>query len=262
MLPQTPSTAGQDRFETFRALHTPGAPLLLFNAWDTGSAVTIAGLGARAIATSSWAVAAAHGYADGEALPFSLLLESARRMAAAVSVPVTVDIECGYADDHETLALNVGRLVDAGIAGINIEDRAPAGGLVSIDTQRRRIEIVREAAWKASAPIFINARTDLFLDEGQSSPLEARVNEAIEREAAYREAGASGLFVPGLADMASVARICAASRLPVNVMVMDLGADKRAWIEAGVARISTGPAPYLAAFNFLAETGARWLEAK
>jgi 2-methylisocitrate lyase-like PEP mutase family enzyme len=243
------------RARRFAALHVKGDPLVLFNAWDAGSARAIAHAGAQAIATSSWAVAAAHGYEDGEAIPFTLAEAILARIARTVELPVTVDVEGAYSDDPAACAANVARLLDAGIAGINFEDRVVAGqGLHAIDAQCARIAAIRRMAEARGVPLFINARSDVFF--GQGTPGADPMVEARERAAAYAAAGASGIFLPGLADRDAIATLCAAIALPLNVMVVPKLPDARALAAAGVARISHGPAAYFRAMAAV-EAGAR-----
>ena len=131
----------------FAALHVKGTPVVLYNAWDAGSAKAIVDAGAEAIATSSWSVAAAQGYDDGEDLPLALAEQIVGRIAATVDVPVTVDFEGGYSDDDRKLASNISKLLDLGIIGINFEDRVVKGkGLYGVDRQAKRIAAIRHAA--------------------------------------------------------------------------------------------------------------------
>src|SRR6266705_5426495 len=128
----------------FSELHVKGAPLLLFNAWDAGSAKSILAAGAQAIATSSWSVAEAQGYRDGEAIPIELAEQIIARIAATIDVPVSVDFECGYSEDDGELAANISRLLELGVIGINFEDRIVKGsGLYSVDRQAGRISAIR-----------------------------------------------------------------------------------------------------------------------
>jgi 2-methylisocitrate lyase-like PEP mutase family enzyme len=240
----------------FAALHVKGTPLALYNVWDAGSATAVERAGAPAIATSSWSVAEAQGYRDGEDIPFALATQIVERIVATVDVPVTADFEGGYADDDAVLADNVTRLLDTGIVGINFEDRAVRGaGLYDTERQATRISAIRSAADKAGVALFINARTDLFL--GQGNEPSATVDDAINRSKAYADAGASGLFIPGLQEDALIARICEESTLPVNVMVMDGVPDNERLAQIGVARISYGPIPYLHAMSAVQEQAAR-----
>ncbi|SNS78543.1 isocitrate lyase/PEP mutase family protein [Sphingopyxis indica] len=230
--------------EYFASLHVAGNPLLLQNAWDAGSAKAIAGAGGKAIATSSWAVAAAHGYEDGEAIPLELAQMIVGRIAATTDLPVTVDVEGGYSDEDPVLAGNISRFLDAGVVGINFEDRIVAGtGLYGVERQAARIAAIRAMTTARAIPLFINARTDLFLgtDGGHASLMD----EAKRRADAYAAAGASGFFVPGLSDDGLIAEICAASTLPINVMVMDGVSPADRLAALGVARISYGPIPYM-----------------
>src|SRR5215471_16846795 len=240
-----------DKAARFAALHVKGAPLVLYNAWDAGSAQAILEAGAQAIATSSWAVAEAQGYRDGEAIPIELAEQIVGRIAATVDIPVTVDFEGGYSEDDGELAANISRLLDTGVIGINFEDRVVKGsGLYSLGRQSRRIASIRKAAEQKGIDLFINARTDLFFEHGQEAQT---VGEALERAKAYAAVGASGFFVPGLVDDAMIARICEGVALPVNVMIMDGVPSNGRLSELGVARISYGPIPYVRAMKALGQ---------
>ena len=165
---------------------------MLYNAWDAGSAKAIVDAGAKAIATSSWSVAAAQGFKDGEDLPFAFAEHIVGRIVATVDVPVSVDFEGGYSDDDRQLAANIVKLLDLGIIGINFEDRVVKGkGLYDIDRQAKRIATIRQAAEQKGIPLFINARTDIFLGNGND------VDEALRRSQAYAAAGASATLYQG-----------------------------------------------------------------
>ncbi len=236
----------------FAGLHVPGNPLVLYNIWDAGSAKAIAEAGTRAIATGSWSVAAAQGYADGQALPLDLLLRIVSRITATVDLPVTVDFEGGYAQAPEDVASNVARIIEAGAIGINFEDQIlGATGLHALAVQSSRIRAVRQAANDADLPLFINARTDLFLKEQNRARHAGLVAEAKDRAAAYAQAGASGFFVPGLVDAELIGVICEAVVLPVNVMMKASGPSGSELASLGVARISYGPGPYFQAVEDL-----------
>lgn len=241
----------KEHAQLFASLHVKGKPLMLYNAWDAGSAKAVAGAGSRAIGTSSWAVAAAHGYEDGESIPLSFVEQVLGRIVRTVDLPVTVDVEGGYSDDPLTCAGNIARLVDLGVAGINFEDRVVLGtGLHGIAAQCERIAAIRSMADARGMPLFINARTDLFLGTGIAP--EDGLDEALERARAYAKAGASGFFVPGLVDLNAIARLCDGIELPLNVMVMPGLPDTGTLSGAGVARISYGPTPYLQAMGAVA----------
>lgn len=245
------------RAEAFAELHRKGDPLVLYNIWDAGSAKAVAAAGAKAIATGSWSVAAAGGYPDGEAVPLLRLAEIAQSIVAATDLPVTIDFEGGYAVDPDEVALNVSRIVDAGAVGINFEDQVVGGsGIHPVDLQKRRIRTMRLMTENRGMPFFINARTDLFLQQPDASRHEALVDAAIERGRAYAEAGASGYFVPGLADGALIGRICQAVPLPVNVMMKVGVPEVAALAKLGVARVSHGPGPYRAMIEWLGRQAA------
>ena len=242
----TPSLAAR-----FAALHVRGDPVILYNAWDAGSARAIATAGAKAVATGSLSVAAAQGYEDGEALPLDLALASATRIAGAVDLPVTIDFEGGYAVAPDDIAANIARLAHTGAVGCNFEDQVVGGiGLYAAAEQAARIAAARNAAGTA---FFLNARTDLFLQAPRETHDAALVDAAIERAATYADAGASGFFAAGLADLALVERLCAGVALPVNVIPLPGGPDVKALAAAGVARISYGPRPYRAMLAAVAE---------
>ena len=240
-----------DKARAFAALHRPGQPLILYNVWDAGSARAVAEAGAKALATGSASVAEAHGFHDAEALPLDLALANAARVAAAVELPVTIDFEGAYGVEPEAVAANVARLSATGAVGCNFEDQVIGGeGLHSMEAQAARIRAARAAA---GPDFFINARTDIFLKTKAATHAPAAIEEAIARARAYAEAGASGFFVPGLADLAQLAQICAASPLPVNFMAFPGAPEASAVAAAGVARISHGPFPYKLAMKALKE---------
>ena len=241
-----------EKARAFAALHRPGDPVVLYNVWDSGSARAVAEAGAKAIATGSASVAAAHGYDDAEALPLELALANAARIAAAVELPVTIDFEGAYSAEPGAGAANVRRLADAGAVGCNFEDQAIGGeGLHPVEAQSARIRAAREAV---GPDFFINARTDIFLKTRAQTHAPAAIEEALARARAYAEAGASGFFVPGLVDLDQLAQICAGSPLPVNFMAFPGAPEAAAVAAAGVARISHGPFPYKLAMKALKDS--------
>jgi 2-methylisocitrate lyase-like PEP mutase family enzyme len=240
-----------NKFEDFAKAHVAGDPLVLFNVWDPGSAAAVAKSGARAIATGSASVAMANGYGDGEEVPLELALANAARIAAAVDLPVTVDFEGGYATDADRLGANGRRLAETGAIGCNFEDQVVGSDeLYSVADQAGRIQALRKGV---GADFFINARTDLFLKAKAEAHDSALAERAIERGIAYSEAGANGLFIPGLADLALVRRICGAVPIPVNAMHLPNGPSRSDWASAGIARVSHGPFPFMAMQEWLTE---------
>lgn len=159
-----------ERANLLKNLHIKGNPLILFNIWDAGSAKAVQEIGAKVIATGSWSVAAAHGYDDGEKLPFDMVLANIQRIIASVDVPITIDFEGGYGKSPTKIQENVLKVIQAGAVGINFEDQIVNGeGLYSIEDQCTRISAIREVAKHAEIPIFINARTDLFFKTDSTS---------------------------------------------------------------------------------------------
>lgn len=240
--------------EQFRELHVPGKPLVLFNVWDAGSAEAVANSGASALGTSSWSVANANGFADGERIPLALAIDNLRRIVRATDLPVTIDLESGYGDSPETVGETIGLAIEAGAVGCNLEDSFPANGkLRETADQCDRIRCARQRADEVTTGFFINARTDVFFQTPLDQHTNAMVAEAIERARAYADAGADGLFAPGLADITLIARLAKESPLPLNIMVRDATPPLPVLAEHGVARLSHGPRPYLLAMKALEE---------
>ena len=243
------------RADEFRRLHVPGNPAIIFNAWDAGSACAIAEAGASAIGTGSWSVAAAHGFPDGEKMPLELAIANLERIVRAVDLPVSIDLEAGYGPRPEDVAHSVTLSIRAGAIGINLEDGlADEHGIRDIANQVARIRAARTAAEQLSVPLFINARTDFFLQADPARRDDSLVVAVKERAAAYEAAGASGLFVPGIVDAGQIREVCASTPLPVNVMMLPSLARRSELARLGVARISYGPGPYRAAMSFVERT--------
>lgn len=238
-----------EKHAAFAALHVPGDPVILYNIWDAGSAKAVAEAGAKAIATGSASVAAAQGFTDAEGLPIGLALANAALVVGATALPVTIDFEGAYAVEPEGVAANLKRLHATGAIGCNFEDQVVGGeGLHATDAQAARIRAAREAV---GADFFINARTDIFLKAKAETHDAAKIEAAIERAQAYAEAGASGFFAPGLADLALLERLCAASPLPVNFMAWPGSPTAADVAKAGIARVSHGPFPHRLAMKAL-----------
>lgn len=236
----------------FRELHVPGQPLVLFNIWDAGSAVAVAGAGAAALATGSASLAGAMGYGDGQELPFDLMLTVVGRIAGATPLPLSVDFEAGFADTPEGVADNARRLAAAGAIGVNLEDGIPPeAGIRPAAEHATRIAAVR-----AATDLFINARTDLFL-QNPASAHQGLLAQAIERAQIYADAGADGFFAPGLVDPALIESLCKSCSLPVNIMKSPAAPDIGKLADLGVARISFGPFPWRAAMAGLAQAFRR-----
>ena len=245
----TSNQTAADRFRCFAALHVPGDPVILYNIWDVGSAQAVLRAGARALATGSHPVADANGWPDGQGVPLDFVLANARRIVEAVDVPVTIDFEGAYSDDVDHGAANVVRLAATGAVGCNFEDQVIGGeGVHPLKLQARRIEAIRRAV---GDHFFINARTDLLLKTQQHDS--ALIDLVVERGRAFADAGASGFFVPRLAEPRHIERVVREVPLPLNVIAFPGAPPKSQLASAGVARISHGPFPHRALMKQLEE---------
>lgn len=238
--------------QSFNDLHVKGQPLVLFNIWDAGSARAVADSGAKALATGSWSVATAHGFSDGENLLLELLLGNLKRIVASVDLPVSCDIESGYGLQPEVVAQTVAQVIATGAVGVNLEDQQIGGeGLYSVEDQCKRIRAAREAAERTRVPLFINARTDIFLKRSPEDHNQEALEEALSRAEAYADAGANGFFIPGLTNAKGIEMLCNRTLLPINVMVLPTSPLPAQLANLGVARISYGPSPYRQAMETL-----------
>jgi 2-methylisocitrate lyase-like PEP mutase family enzyme len=219
--------------QTFRSLHKADDILILPNAWDAVSAKVIEDAGAKAIATTSAGVAWALGFPDGNVIPPRMLADLTLRITDVLNVPLSIDFEGGYSKNPAKVGENLKPLLDAGAVGINIEDGDGTPELLA-----KKIEEARKAAESVGVDVFINARTDVYLAE-IGTP-ESRVGETIERAFRYREAGADGIFIPGLSESSDIKAIVPEVKMPVNVMaVPDLPSAKELK-KLGVRRLSSG----------------------
>lgn len=240
-----------DRAALFRHLHTQGV-LRLANAWDAGSARLIERLGAQAVATTSAGMAWSRGYADGDTLPIEHLLTAVEEIARVVRVPLSVDVEGGYSDDPVVMADNVLRLARLGVVGINLED-----GSGTPDALCAKIARIRQACATAGLDVYVNARTDVYL-RGLAPPGQ-RVQATLERAALYRDAGADGLFVPGVVEAAQIRDIAAGAGLPLNVMLRPQLPALDELQSLGVRRLSAGSDLAEAGFAHLSQLASAFL---
>jgi 2-methylisocitrate lyase-like PEP mutase family enzyme len=237
--------------EALRALHVPGRPLLLLNAWDAASAVVISRAGAHAIATTSAGAANALGFADGQQITRSQMLTSVAPIAAAVGLPVTADMEAGYGDAPEDAAATARGVLEAGAVGLNLEDTSDsvAEALLPIEGFVAKIAAVRTVATETGVPLVLNARTDVFICE-VGDPA-TRVDRAVERGRAYLDAGADCIFVPAVADPSRIAALVDGIGGPVSVLAGPGSPTVAELAALGVARISVGSGPYRAALALM-----------
>lgn len=243
------NAATAERARRFRELHVPGTPLVLANAWDVASARVVEEADAAAVATTSAGVAWALGFPDGDRLPRERAVDLVARVAAAVAVPVTADIENGFADKPEGVAETVRQIVAAGAAGVNIEDMAyPDSGAtpLPIAEQAERLAAARAAADAMGVPLFINARIDTYL-RGLGDP-DDRFAATVQRATAYLDSGASGVFVPGIADPETISALVEAVDAPVNIMAGPGSPAIGELARLGVARVSLGSSLAQAAY--------------
>lgn len=225
-----------DRAQTFKALHSGPDVLLLANCWDAGSARIIEAQGARALATTSAGVAWAHGVRDGDSLSAEVLLATVREIASATCLPLTVDIEGGFGEDAAQVGAFAARLIEAGAVGVNIEDGDREPHLLA-----ERIRAIRAAAETMAVPLFINARTDVYLRSlktGRSAP-----DEVVTRAALYSAAGCDGLFPAGLSAPDAIAAIVrGTASLPLNLLALPSLPPLEELQRLGVRRLSAGSA--------------------
>jgi 2-methylisocitrate lyase-like PEP mutase family enzyme len=245
--------------EAFRAMHDRSRILVLPNAWDAMSARVIEDAGARAIATTSAGVAFSVGYPDGEAIPRDEMISAIARIARVTTIPVTADIESGFAYDTRELAETVRRVIDAGAVGINLEDQVhdDTHSLYDLDVAVDRVRAAREAADSTGVSLVINARTDVYL-LGIGEP-DTRFDHAVRRANAYRKAGADCLFIPAVSRRADIERIVPALEGPLNLLAFP-GIPTIPELERlGVARLSVGTRLTLSAMSALKKTVAELL---
>lgn len=235
--------------EAFRAMHDRSRILVLPNAWDAMSARVIEEAGARAIATTSAGVAFSVGYPDGEAMPRDEMIAAIARIARVVTVPVSADIESGFARDACEVAETVRRVIEAGAVGINLEDQIHEGShsLYDLEIAVERVRAAREAANASGVPIVINARTDVYLLAIGAE--DSRFDHAVRRANAYRHAGADCLFVPRVIKPTDIARIVPALEGPLNLLASPGIPSVPELERLGVARLSVGTSPTLAAMS-------------
>jgi 2-methylisocitrate lyase-like PEP mutase family enzyme len=241
-----------EKAEELLRLHTVPEPLVLVNVWDAASARVVAeAAGCRALATASWAIAAARGVADGEVLSREAMLDAVGVVARATELPVTADLERGYGD----VRMTVEGALEAGAVGCNLEDSDGAGGLWPSEEHAAVVAAARAAGDAAGIPLVINARTDVYLVD--LIPPEERLLAALERGAAYLEAGADCVFVPGVRDVTILEALVREMGGPISVLGGAGGPALAELARIGIARVSYGPGPLgvaMAALSRAAET--------
>lgn len=245
--------------ETLRKLHHGPRLLALANAWDVVSARILEDVGHPAIATSSAAVAFSRGYPDGQRISRDEMLDVVGRVARAVRVPVTADMESGYGKTPEEIAEFTKALVASGAVGLNFEDVAgdSESSHVELPLQVKKIRTLRETSAALGVPLVINARTDVYLMP--IGPEATRFERTVERLRAYREAGADCLFAPGVSDREIIAKLVKAVGGPLNILA-SAGSPSLSELEKmGVARVSAGSGAMRAAMGAFRQVAKDWL---
>jgi 2-methylisocitrate lyase-like PEP mutase family enzyme len=210
--------------------------------WDVLGARLLEDIGYKAIATASAAVAYSNGYNDGEQIPFAEVLRILTAVANSVHVPVTADIESGYAEDEKQLEHNIRQLIKTGIAGINIEDTdKESHTLLPEEVQCRRIKLIKEIVLDMDVPLFINARTDTFIHAKNFHPAQQLVDETIKRGKAYKDAGADCFYPILMQEQAHIKAVVDELEMPVNILMIAGIPNLQTLEQMGVARVSLGP---------------------
>jgi 2-methylisocitrate lyase-like PEP mutase family enzyme len=240
----TPAAKRAERAERFRALHVPGTPLLMPNAWDIGSAALFASLGFEAIATTSGGFAATRGRADGRMTREEVLAHSAE-LAGAVDIPVSADLENCFADDPEGVAATIRAAVAAGLAGGSVEDytRDPTHPIYELAQATERVQAAAEAAHTGPVPFVLTARAENYLQRRPD------LDDTIARLQAFQAAGADVLFAPRVIEPDDLRRLLSEVDLPVSVLVVPGAPTVAELAELGVSRISVGGAIAVAAYG-------------
>lgn len=232
----------QEKAKRFYDLHHSGRLLVLPNIWDPLGALLLEDLSFPAVATASAAVAFTNGFDDGEKISFELLITLLKRITGSVGVPVSADVESGFAENNFQLKENIKLLLDTGIIGINIEDvDKKTNSLWPIKVQSEKIGIIKNTAQESGIPLFINARTDVYIrGKGFDTP-ESKLDECLKRGIAYKNAGADCFYPITMTRKEDIGKTVEQLKMPVNVLVMDGIPKLSALQEMGVARISLGP---------------------
>ena len=251
-----------EKEKKFHQLHHNNELLILPNIWNPLGAMLLEDLGYKSVATASASIAFANGIDDGEKISFDELILILKKIVKSVKIPVTADIESGYAKSNSVLIENIKRLIDTGIAGINFEDsRHDEPKLFSKDEQSEKIHLIKKTASENGSNLFINARTDVFIKENHLSK-EEKITNAIERGNAYKDAGADGFYPILLKEKESIKTIIDEVSLPINILMFPGIPDFSTLKEIGLARISLGPGFLKNAINSMKNIAEKLLHFK
>jgi 2-methylisocitrate lyase-like PEP mutase family enzyme len=232
----------RDKARRFRELHHSGKLVLFPNIWDPLGAALLEELNFPAIATASASVAFSNGYDDGQNIPFTALLTLLKRIVSSVSIPVSADIESGFAETDTELKQNIRLLLEAGIVGINVEDTdKKTNSLLSVELASERIKLIRNTSEEVGVPLFINARSDVYLRGKEFDTPETKLAESLRRGLAYKAAGADCFYPITMSRKEEIQRTVDELRMPVNVLIIEGIPELKELNDIGVARVSLGP---------------------
>jgi 2-methylisocitrate lyase-like PEP mutase family enzyme len=249
-----------EKAEKFRKLHGGPRMLVLPNAWDVASARILEELDYPAIATTSAGIAFSLGYPDGQRVSRDQMLEVVARIAHAVRIPVTADMEAGYGTTVKDMSETAKALIASGAIGMNLEDVTGENenSHVDVKLQVEKINEIVEVSKSLGVPLVLNARTDIYLMP--IGPVESRFDRTVERLRAYRRAGADCLFAPGLQDRETIAKLVATIKAPLNILLSSACPTIRELETMGVARASSGSGAMRATLGLLRRIGKELME--
>jgi len=247
-----------EKAEQLRKLHVSGPMLVLPNAWDAGSARIFVEAGFPALATTSAGIAFSLGYPDGERISRDEMLAAVARITRRIAVPITADLEAGYGREPTAVAETVRRAIDAGVVGMNLEDRIEEKDLIDFTLAVKRVRAARQAAESTGVRLVLNARTDAF--EAPEIPRDKRLAEAVRRGNAFREAGADSVFVPFVGDRGTIEQLVQQIRAPVNILGTPNGPTLKELAALGVRRVTFGSAPMRATLGLVRRMAREWKE--
>ncbi|MDX6182421.1 isocitrate lyase/phosphoenolpyruvate mutase family protein [Flavobacterium sp. Fl-77] len=232
----------KEKAQQFHKLHNTGELFVLPNIWDPLGAALLENLEYPAIATASASVAYSNGLSDGEKITFDEVLNNLGKITNSVNIPVTADIESGYATNNKELENNIKRLIEKGIVGINIEDtNRSTNNLYTIKAQCDRIKLIKKVSIEMDIPLFINARTDVFLHEDSYTTEESKFEEILNRGLAYKDAGANCFFPIAITSQENIQQLFAQLKMPINILTIPGIPDLITLHNLGVVRVSLGP---------------------
>lgn len=244
--------------EVLKQLHRGEDMLVLPNIWEPLGASLLEQLGFPAVATGSASVAFCNGYDDGEKIPFSNLLHVLKSIVGSVSVPVTADIESGYAADNNQLEEKIKEIIHTGVAGINFEDTdKQSNKLIPVEIQCEKIRLIRKVSSEMNVPLFINARADVYFRSDPSLSEEEKLQEVLHRGEAYISSGADCVFPIGLRNKDSIERLVSLFPHPINIMAMPGVPDLKTLKTIGVTRVSLGPGFLAIAIKAMQDTAIK-----